>query len=143
MNNELYHYGVPGMKWGTRKASGPAGSGKRRYLTKKRQLVADKRTLNALNNGQHLRTGFTKKRQEKYDKKDRMALEKRISKAETKKTKDRGRRKVALMLAGAGAGAGIAFAASRPLMRVGKKYVDSYFNNAVLDAEGNVIKRWH
>lgn len=68
-----------------------------------------------------------------------MALEKRISKAETKKTKDRGELKVKLMVAGAG----IAFAASKPLMRVGKKYVDSYFNNAVLDAAGNVIKRWH
>lgn len=87
--NELMHYGVPGMKWGKRKtqtsnnytarvARGHAGPGK--YLTPKRQLAGDKKDLEILNKGGHLSVGLTKKRQEAYDKRDRAAIEKHIQK---------------------------------------------------------------
>lgn len=82
--DELMHYGVPGMRWGRRKNSytkravrGHAGPG--RYMTTKRQLAGDKRDLEALNKGQHLSVGLTKKRQAAYDAKDRDRLEKRIA----------------------------------------------------------------
>lgn len=79
-NNELYHFGVKGMKWGHRKARGHAGPGK--YATKKRQQAGDKRDLDALNKGQHLSVGFTKKRQAKFDARDKAAIEKRMAKNE-------------------------------------------------------------
>lgn len=79
-NHELYHYGVKGMKWGHRKARGHAGPGK--YATKKRQQAGDKRDLDALNKGQHLSVGLTKKRQAKFDARDKAAIEKRMAKNE-------------------------------------------------------------
>lgn len=89
--DELAHYGVPGMRWGHRKNSyvkrtvrGHAGPG--RYITTKRQLAGDKRDLEALNKGQHLSVGLTKKRQAVYDAKDRARLEKRIAKNEKRIT---------------------------------------------------------
>lgn len=86
-NDELMHYGVPGMKWGVRKsnyaartARGHAGMGK--YATRKRQLAGDKRDLQRLNKGQHLSVGLTKKRQAAFDARDKRNLESRIAKNE-------------------------------------------------------------
>ena len=73
--NDLNHSGVLGMKWGKRTARGHAGPGK--YATKKRQLAGDKKDLK---NGKSLSVGFTKKRQEKFDTRDKALLEKRIAK---------------------------------------------------------------
>lgn len=81
--DELLHYGVPGMKWGVRRAvRGHAGPG--RYLTKKRQLAGDKKDLEYLNKGGHLSVGLTKKRQAAYDARDKEALERRIEKTSRK-----------------------------------------------------------
>ena len=84
-NNELYHFGVKGMRWGHRKVRGHAGPGK--YATRKRQLAGDKRDLDYLNKGGHLSVGLTKKRQAAYDKRDKAVLEKRIAKNEQKNNK--------------------------------------------------------
>ena len=85
-DNELYHFGVKGMRWGHRKVRGHAGPGK--YVTRKRQLAGDKRDLDYLNKGGHLSVGLTKKRQEKFDARDKAALEKRIAKNERKLAKN-------------------------------------------------------
>lgn len=79
-NNELYHWGIKGMKWGVRRAKGYTAPG--RYITRKRQLAADKRDLDALNRGEHLSIGITKKRQDAFDRRDRAKLENRIAKNE-------------------------------------------------------------
>ena len=85
-NNELYHFGVKGMRWGHRKVRGHAGPGK--YATKKRQLAGDKRDLDYLNKGGHLSVGLTKKRQAAYDARDKAILEKRIAKNERELSKN-------------------------------------------------------
>lgn len=77
-NDELKHFGVKGMKWGHRKIRTHAGPGK--YATRKRQQAGDKRDLEALNKGQHLSVGLTKKRQAKFDARDKAAIEKRMAK---------------------------------------------------------------
>lgn len=69
--DELYHYGVPGMKLGTRRA--PIG------VTSKRQYEFDKKSLDTLNKGGHIRRGITKKRQAMYDKYDKQKVEERIA----------------------------------------------------------------
>lgn len=90
----LYHYGVPGMKWGVRKSSnakprygkrmvrGHGGPGV--YFGKKRQLAGDKRDLDYLNKGGHLSVGITKKRQASLDARDKRLIENRIAKNERK-----------------------------------------------------------
>ena len=80
-NDELSHVGVMGMHWGHRSGKSSKTYGPMpRMLTTKRQLEADKKTLDKMNNGDHhIRVGFTKKRQAAYDKKDKAILEKRIA----------------------------------------------------------------
>lgn len=89
-NEELYHYGVKGMKWGVRNSVKP-GYGKRMvrghggpgvYIGKKRQLAGDKRDLEYLNKGGHLSVGVTKKRQATLDARDKRLIENRIAKNE-------------------------------------------------------------
>lgn len=103
----LYHHGVKGMKWGRRRFQNTDGSltpaGKKRYGlgarlvrghagpgvyigTKKHQLEGAKKDLARLDSGEHLSVGMTKKRQTKYDARDRRALEKKIAKLEGKET---------------------------------------------------------
>ena len=79
-NNELQHHGIKGMRWGVRRARGYVSPG--RYISRKRQLAADKRDLASLDKGEHLSVGVTKKRQAAFDKRDRAKLENRIAKNE-------------------------------------------------------------
>lgn len=39
MNNELYHYGVPGMRWGTRKSSTTKQKSSKSKLTKGQKVA--------------------------------------------------------------------------------------------------------
>jgi hypothetical protein len=89
---DLMHYGVLGMKWGTRRAKGavnarntlatkavrnnPVYMGKNAGKTKK---VAEER-LKALNDGKiHNKIGITKKRQKAFDNQYKKTLESMIS----------------------------------------------------------------
>jgi hypothetical protein len=49
-DNELQHFGVPGMRWGHRKARAEAGLGPRGMVTRSRQNVRDQRVLNGQKN---------------------------------------------------------------------------------------------
>lgn len=100
----ISHSGIKGMKWGVRRYQNKDGSltpaGQKRYsaatriarghagpgmyVGKKRQLEGFNRDLEFLNKGGHLSYGLTKKRQAAYDKRDREALEKKITKLEAK-----------------------------------------------------------
>ena len=96
---ELYHYGVKGMKWGVRKKRAVVDGLVRRAVVgagvpnsygggTKRQLSRAKKDLDILDNGGHLSIGITKKRQAAFDARDRAKLEKKISSLEAKeKTK--------------------------------------------------------
>lgn len=136
-NDYLMHYGVQGMKWGTRRIRGHAGPG--RYITRKRQLAGDKRDLKYLEKGGHLSVGLTKKRQAAYDKRDKDRLEKRIAKNEevlqkraekknaAKATNPNRSREIAIA---ATASIGTAMAAYG-VYRVSKAIKDKSFNHSV------------
>lgn len=83
-NNELYHYGVKGMKWGVRRALRGHGGPGIYGGSAKRRLAGYKSDLKVLDDGGHLSVGATKKRQDAYDRRDRANLEKRIAKTENK-----------------------------------------------------------
>lgn len=80
------------MKWGIRRfqpyPKGHTGKGKfvpkKRQVTRKRQLAADKRTLDNLEKGGRARKGLTKNRQERMNEADKKQLKSRIEKSEKK-----------------------------------------------------------
>ena len=90
-NDEIYHYGKRGMKWGSRRSYGKIPT----MLTANRQLSADTKTLDKMNNrNYHTSVGLTKKRQSAYDKRDKKFLENRIDKNTVKYQKSLQERRV-------------------------------------------------
>lgn len=84
VNDVLVHYGIPGMRWGRRRSKIKVRS---KVFNTKKQVARDEKNLKRLNNGEHARIGFTKKRQEKYDQEDKAYLEKNIQKNKAKLAK--------------------------------------------------------
>jgi len=106
--NELAHIGVLGMKWGKGGSRAPGvGFGKKRQAAyNQKQLATNKRDLDTLDRGGHLRVGFGKSRQAAYDKRDRAAIEKSNAKLKEPKFKNiNPPKQIALNLLGATAGA--------------------------------------
>lgn len=108
----LVHYGKIGMHWGRRSMRSQLGLPNtvgKQQLTKKRQLDADKKTLDDLKTGGHDSIGLSKKRQAKFDARDISILEKRVKKNEYLTSKEgkaaisEGKKKVNKLLLGIGA----------------------------------------
>lgn len=138
-NNELYHYGVLGMKWGHRKASSSANSG---YSSKQRKRDrafygnrGEKRINKKLNQGHGLQGA------RHYE------VERRERREKTKKTLKKGARKTAKIMSTIGTmyvtdqlfygGAGTRFA-KQAATNAGRAVV-----NTVLKANGHTNIHWY
>ena len=162
MNNELYHFGIKGMKWGIRRYQNPDGSltaaGKRRYG----DIYNDKGNLNKAGRAKYgtksdiKRYGYSgasriKKNTDKgLSKKDARAKERR-RKTATDFAKIVGITTTATGTAMLGTyliadlsigGPGVSTAIDKGRTFI-SNYLDSKYNAAVLDSAGNVLKRYN
>lgn len=130
--NELYHFGIKGQKWGVRRFQKKDGSltpaGKNRYKPAKldealygkkgAQRIADRR-----NKGDSVRKARVK---------------------EMARQVGTGLGVSALAIVGSYAlSSGKASTAAKKIVNSGKRVVDSYYNYQVLDKTGKVISRYH